>query len=371
MPDRFKILGLAAAILFCVLLLRVFFGGGGVTVDFREAPLARVLKELSKQTGTSIETNLPLETPVTLQLKNAPPAEAIDILAARLDVDWQLAYLFAPNRKATDSLLTSFRARERLEEAWPSFGGMGPGMMFVSENVTDPRRDEWRVESAPEGKLASYLLQGSAKTRAFFAMAPGWDPTVKKAPKSGSVGSVAGSLAKQAGGTVREVILLQDGWGRGGGGDRGRTATRENNTGAARERTQTGSGDRWAGGRGGTRSGVFASQRGQQGGFNPAWIEERMETAIRELPVEEREEARRDIEEMRQMWAEVRTLPEEQRREKIQEIFSNPRVQERMEERRASRDAKRTPEQRLERYRNYVDRKMEARKNEGRPLGNQ
>jgi hypothetical protein len=64
---------------------------------------------------------------------------------------------------------------------------------------------------------------------------------------------------------------------------------------------------------------------------------------------------------MRQFWQEVRDLPEDQRRAKAQEFFNRPEVAERMEDRRLARDAKRTPEQRIERSKRYWDRKAEAR----------
>jgi len=365
MPNRLRVLFGVAGLLAVVIVLRVFFGGGGVTVDFEEAPLAKVLRSLSRQVGTPIETNLPLDTLVTLKLRNAPSAEAIDILAVRLDADWQLAYLFAPDQRQIDTLLASFRSRERLEDGWKAFGGGGGGMMFVTETATDPRGDDWKVESAESATLTAYLQQGGQKTRALLAHPPEWEPTVVRTPKTSDVGGVARSLAKSAKGTVREVFLISGG-GRGDRGDGERQAGAERPPRTNTPPAADGTAPRWGGG--GNRSGVFAVQRTERGAANPQWTAERMEQAIKELPVEEREVVQRDLDEMRQLWEEVRALPEEERRERIGELMSSPAVQERMEERMAARDAKRTPEQRHARQRRYIERKIEAREKDGRPM---
>ncbi|MFM8458678.1 MAG: hypothetical protein ACKOB0_06985, partial [Chthoniobacterales bacterium] len=76
---------------------------------------------------------------------------------------------------------------------------------------------------------------------------------------------------------------------------------------------------------------------------------------------EEQKKAREDTGMMREFWQSVRDLPEEQRREKAREFFTRPEIQERMEDRRLAREAKMTPQQRIERSQRYWDRKAEAK----------
>ena len=53
-------------------------------------------------------------------------------------------------------------------------------------------------------------------------------------------------------------------------------------------------------------------------------------------------------------------MPEEERRAKAQEFFSRPEVAERMDERRLAREAKMTPQQRVDRAKRYFERKQAA-----------
>ena len=54
-------------------------------------------------------------------------------------------------------------------------------------------------------------------------------------------------------------------------------------------------------------------------------------------------------------------IPEPERRAEIEEHFNKPDVEARMEEQAAARDARRTPEQREQRYRNYIRRKEQIK----------
>jgi hypothetical protein len=90
--------------------------------------------------------------------------------------------------------------------------------------------------------------------------------------------------------------------------------------------------------------------------------EERVEAQIALLPAEEQPKARENFQMMREFWQSVRDLPEEERRAKAREFFSRPEVAEAMETRRLSRWAKMTPDQRIERNKNYWERKSEARR---------
>ena len=79
------------------------------------------------------------------------------------------------------------------------------------------------------------------------------------------------------------------------------------------------------------------------------------------LPPEDQAEATKRFDEARAFWETVRGLPEEERRVKIEEHMSQPEVQLRIEERAALREARQSPEQREQRYRNYIQRKEQIK----------
>ena len=95
---------------------------------------------------------------------------------------------------------------------------------------------------------------------------------------------------------------------------------------------------------------------------DPERVAERVEAQIALLPAAEQPKARENFQMMREFWKSVEGLPEEQRREKAREFFSRPEVAEAMETRRLARWAKMTPDQRIERNKNYWERKSEARR---------
>ena len=90
---------------------------------------------------------------------------------------------------------------------------------------------------------------------------------------------------------------------------------------------------------------------------NPEWAAERAQAAIALLPPDEQDQARREFNEIRTFWESIHQLPEPERRAGIEEHFNKPDVEARIEEQAAARDSRRTPEQREQRYRNYIRRK--------------
>lgn len=95
--------------------------------------------------------------------------------------------------------------------------------------------------------------------------------------------------------------------------------------------------------------------------MNPAWIAERAEAMIAQLPPAEQPAAKADFDSMHKIWEEVKDLPDDQRHAKLEEFFNRPEIQDRMTEREAARDARRSPEQREQRMKRYVERKKQAK----------
>ena len=93
-----------------------------------------------------------------------------------------------------------------------------------------------------------------------------------------------------------------------------------------------------------------------------AWRNQRNQERLAKLPPDKREVAQNDMNQRRAMMEEMRKLTPEQRQAKFQEMMNDPAMQEKMEENQAKRDSKNTPEQRLKRFKRYVERKRELNK---------
>jgi hypothetical protein len=158
------------------------------------------------------------------------------------------------------------------------------------------------------------------KSGVMTAVPRDWNPEAKMPTKSASAATIVRQLIKSSGGQLQESFLI-----------------------VARETRRAGGGE--------------GGQRFNREGMNPEWVAQRTEAQIAQLPPEEQGAAKAEFDAMRKVWAEVRALPEDQRREKMAEIFSRPEVQDRMAERAAAQDARRTPEQREKRMKNYVEHK--------------
>jgi hypothetical protein len=336
MDRRFLSMGLLALLAAGWVAWTIYAGWGLVTLDVRNEPVAKVISSISRQGGIDIASNLDPSTPVTLKVKRVPPVEALDIVAVRTDASWRLAYLGAPDEKSIDAALTAFRAGSEAA-GWSSYGGGGFAMVEPQSGAAlDLRRVIW-TPSEPGG-LPALLEEAAQKTGVLLAAPTDWKPSVS-APPAGPIAKTALRLFRDAGGVSREVFLL-------------------------RARPSRDDGDWDSGGRGGSWIGS-----GTGGGWMRALgdgkrTEERVEAQIALLPKSEQEKARVDASLMRKFWQEVRDLPEDQRRAKAQEFFNRPEVAERMDERRMAREAKMTPQQRIERAQRYLERKAQM-KNEG------
>jgi len=321
---------------------QIYSGWGLVTLDETNAPVSKVLASIERQSGVEIASNLDPSTPVTIKVRRVPAVEAIDITAIRTDASWRVVYLGAPDNGQIEGALKAFEAGGQ-EEGWTSHGSGGPGgMMSPTGTALDLRRVAWKP-SGP-GNLQDLLREASQKTGVSLSAPTAWNPAAP-APSGGEMRDAAPELFRGAGGVSREVFLLRASGERGGDGE-------------WTERGRGGGG--WIGRREERDEG-----RGGWGGMNPESIAERVEAQIALLPKEEQAKAREDFDIMRNFWASVRDLPEEERRAKAREFFTSPAMAERMEDRRLARDAKRTPEQRNERSRQYFERREAAKASQG------
>ena len=315
---------------------QIYAGWGLVTLDEKNAPLARVLGSIARQGGIEIATNLDPSTPVTIKVKRVPPVEALDIVAVRTDANWRLAYLGAPDKSAIDQSLAAFRSGAPVEN-WSSFGSGGFSLVQPPSGAAlDLRRVRW--EPSGTGPLSDFMQDAANKTGVFLAAPDDWNPQTA-APAPAIISRAAADLFRQAGGTVREVFLL-----------RGRPpGEEEESRGDRRGSGWIGSGDANGGGWGAMLA-------------DPDSIVRRSEAQIALLPASEQAQARSDLDLFKKLSQELASLPEEQRRERAREFFNRPEIAERMDERRMAREAKMTREQRIERAQRYLERKAAMKK---------
>lgn len=354
-------------LLLALVVWRLAGGERTITVNLVDAPLHKVISAIERQGGVRIHTNIDPQTPVTLRLRHAPLIDAIDTLAIRVDGNWQTAYIAGPDDATIRQAIAVYESNGEADTPWrshyiPSMGGFG------ITSASDPRGQVWEVTPMEDNELGSYLSQAAQKTSALFAVPEEWNPELRGAPRSGPLERAVPAMVRSAGGKVAEVFLIsRQNWRRGGGGD-GEPRER----GGRQARAEGGAAPQAQRGEARGPRGIFTpARRGGAAQANPEWVAERVANEIAQLPPEEREELQRDFEEMRQMWETVRALPPEERRERMREIFDNPSVQDRIQDRMARREARMSPEQREARFRRYVDRKTQAREEAGRPMGPQ
>ena len=303
---------------------------GLITIHSDDRPLSEIIRAIEKQGGIRLRSDLDPATKVKMHVTRVPLTEALETLAVLNEARWRLAYVFGQDQGAISTAIAGFEAGQKTE-GWklmfvPLFGVPGAE---VEEIPPDPRRDLWKVKAPAEPTLQAYLDDAGRNVSAAFAVPETWNPTIGKAPGSGEITKVAPKLASAAGGKCEEFFLLER------GGRRGPPETAD------------------AGDAGGQRP------PGAPGGgnINREAIEQRVLAEIAKLPAEKQPAAKQEFEERKAFFASLTELTPEQRRAKLEEFFSRPEVQERMEERDAQREARRTPEQRVERFKKYNERK--------------
>jgi hypothetical protein len=340
-PTRFKIMLGVAAVLLAMLVWNWIAGWGLVTVHASDQPLAKIISSIERQGGIKIVTNADLTSAVSMDVDRVPVGDAVDVLAARLDGNWNVTYVAGAQKSDIVAGIGALQEGNRRNADFAQFGGGGfGGGMDVGDTVIDVRRISWKVSPSDKQDLQSYLDQVAQKTGA-VALAPrSWNPSLTATPKGGKVGSAIPDLVHQVHGQVEEIYVIH-------------VRTEDPN------RTAEAGGDRGGPGR---PDGGFGGGGGPggRGNFNPQWAQERMDARLAQLPADQREQVKKDFSEMRANWERIRALPEAERRAEMEKIFNSPVFQERMSDRQAARDERSGPQRRAERARQYIQRKQAA-----------
>ncbi len=265
--------------------------------------------------------------------------EALETLSARLDGDLRAVFIGAPTKaQAAGALevLKSGKPSDQWTVAW--FPTMG---VLSATTPPDPRTLDVKPEAGEKNDLQSALQQVAAKSGIMTAVPRDWNPESRMPVKSSRSADLAKQLISAAGGKVEESFLI---------------VVRENRDGG-----RNGPGGPGGGDRAGQPGGDGGGGRFNREGMNPEWMAQRAQAAIAQLPPEERAAAQADFDTMRKFWDEVRALPEDQRRPKMEEFFNRPEIQQKMEDRQAASDARRSPEQREKRMKTYIERKKQMK----------
>jgi hypothetical protein len=312
---------------------------GLITIHCEDWPASKVVREIEKQGGITIKTNVTDETKMRMHLDKVPLTEAMETFAVVSEGRWRLTYVFASGLGEIQTGINGLFSNER-PEGWKRLSFRIPQLGDDPDNgpAPDPRADLWQVKAPEKNDFQSYAQQAARSVSAAIVFPEAWNPTVSKQPPSGPIRKSAQALAKASKGKVLEVFLVQK---------------NERNDGPPGE-----DGDRGPRfGRGDRDTPVDDAERDRR----RQEFQERFQAEIDKLPADKRAAAQQRFEERRKFFEGMRDLPEAERRAKMEEFFSSEQNQERMEARESERMARMTPDQRVDRARKYVERKQAAR----------
>ncbi|MCE9542668.1 MAG: hypothetical protein K8R38_04010 [Verrucomicrobia bacterium] len=342
-PKRLLLLGGTAFLLAIILIAKWIGGWGLVTIHVKDAPVGKVMTSIARQGHVRVEGSLDPLKPVTMDIDRVTPAEAVDMLSIRAEASWRIVYLAAPGKADLNAAILQLRASNNVENwasaYYPGFqaGGLGGG----NDEVIDPRSLEWKPEG-PELDLPKLLDEASQKTGVMTVLPRDWNPAVRNLPKTNHVGKAIMLLVGSVHGKSVELFLLSERGRRGAGappdgGDppqEGGASRPEDKNPQARPPRQT---------------------------VKQEWMEQRQLAQIKKLRPAQQAVAKKEMDDRKAFFDSLKGLTPEERRAKIQAMMADPAFAEKMQDARLLRDAKQTPEQRITRAVNYINRKTNAK----------
>jgi hypothetical protein len=281
-----------------------------------------------------------------MNVDRVPVSEALETLTTVAEARWRLAYVFAGNMTDIQVALAATLAGNHPEnwktDYFPAFG------MTDGQTLGNPSDDPWQVKAPEKNDFQSYVHQAALSVSAAMMYPEAWNPAVNKAPSSGPIRNSAPQLAKAAGGKVLEVFLVQK---------RPAQQVAEGDDANA---------DPQSGFRRGRRGGNNTPEDDAEREKRRQEMAQRAQAEIDKLPPEKRAAAQQQMDERRKFFESMRDLTPEQRRDKMADFMSNDANQNRMEQRGNDRQARMTPDQRVQRAQHYVERKQAAMANMGK-----
>ncbi|MGA3171773.1 MAG: hypothetical protein ABSE62_12260 [Chthoniobacteraceae bacterium] len=297
---------------------------GLITIHANKMPLGKVIASMERQGHANIQTDLELDTPVTMNVVKVQLTDALETLSVVTNSRWRLLYFAAGDNATLKNGEKLWFSGER-PDGWRTVSFPLGGMFSFTDSdeddtPPDPRLDVWTPKNPGPAPVQDYFKEAAELTNAGFAFPGDWNPTVKSPPNAGEVSHVVPKLIRSAGGRGDPIFFLSEG-GRGGG-------------------------------RGGYGDGAIMN------GPDPELLAERTQNEINKLPDEERQEAQQNFDTERAFWQSLQNMSDEDRRAAIEAHLSDPAVQQAMQDRQDSRDGRMSHDQRMQHFANYVNRKM-------------
>jgi len=284
---------------------------------------------MERQGHAQIQTDLPSDTPVTMDVVKVHLTDALETLSVVTESRWRLLYFVAGDKSTLKTGELSWFSGQR-PDGWKMVSfPMGGNMFALGDEESaplDPREDVWSPKTAAPAAVQTFFTEAAQLTNAGFAFPEAWNPTVKSTPPSGNVNRVIPKLISAAGGREDQIFFLSKGARRGPrNADRGDGPT-------------------------------------MGGDFRPDFdlLAARTQAEINRLPADQRVDAQANFDTWQAFRKSLETMTDEQRRAAIQARMQDPQVQQQMADRMDARDSRMNHDQRIQHFQNYVNRKLTA-----------
>jgi hypothetical protein len=314
-------------LLLFAIVYHIWADWGLITIHAKGTPLGKVIASMERQGHAKIETDLSLDTPVTMDVVKVHLNTALETLSTVTDSRWRLLF-FVAGDKATLAQGEQAWTGGQTPDGWKMLSFPMGNMVPIDDDSADqappdPRTDMWNPKTAAPTDVQKFFAEAAQATNAGFAFPTDWDPTVNTAPPSGVVQHVVPKLISAANGHDDEVFFLSQNMRRGGGG-----------------------GGPVAGGGGGDLQ------------FDPDLLAARVQSQIDRLPPEEKAEAQSNFDAEKAFRDSLKNMTDDERRAAWMQHMQDPVVQQMMANRMDGRDGMMNHDQRMQHYSNYVNRKM-------------
>jgi hypothetical protein len=302
------------------IVYHIWAGWGLVTIHAKGTDLGKVIASMARQGHAKIETDMPSSTPVSMDVDKVPLAFALEKLSIATSSRWRLLY-FAAGDKATlqsgeDAWATGQQPADWTIVSIP-FGNNAIELEETDPPILDPREDTYTPKAAAPAPIQTFFSEAAQLTNAGFAYPTAWNPTVSSTPPSGAVVKVIPKLVSKASGREDMVFFLSaNGNGPGPG---------------------------------------FAGAN-----MDPDLLAQRVQDEINRLPPEEKTEAQNNFDAEKAFRASLATMSDDDRRAAFMAHMQDPTVQGAMMNRQDAREGMMNHDQRMQRFQNYVNRKLAA-----------
>jgi len=322
-PKRSIFLVGTALLLAILLVVRWISDWGLVTIHAKDIPLGKVIDSIVRQGHIRVVSSLDPERKVSIDVDKVTPVQSLEVISQLTDASWRVTYVAAQTKSDLNITLDALRGSDHID-GWTN--AFYPGMPLFTESgeALDPRRLSLTLEGSGQD-LPSLLDQAAQKSGVMALFPKDWTPAIPKLPKRERVSHVIPSLIKGVHGQVAEIFYLSE---------------HSRHTGEDRTDGEQGS--------------SFWEKT------NRAWRDQREAARIALLPAAEQATAKQRMAQRKSLMDSMQGLTPEERRAKWREAMSNPDTLQQMQDRQQLRQQNQTPEQRINRAVNYLNRKAAA-----------